>query len=258
MGYLPLMKEVALEAGSIMKKHFMNVKKEFKADRSVVTAADKEINDLVDKWVKKNFPNHDFFGEEGKSMDNDSECLWVCDPIDGTRPFIFTIPTSVFSLGLVKSGKTIAAVVNDPWLGRMFYASKGKGAFVNGKRIHVSDKDEIDRAEIALTFFRRAKFDIMPTVNKLYELNAEMSDTGSIVHMAVLTACGIFDATIFPHDTFHDAAAIALIIEEAGGVITWLDGKEQDYDKPIKGFVCANPELHKKLVDTLKGCYKKF
>jgi len=252
---MPLMREVALDAGRVMKKHFTHAKREFKPDKSAVTIADKKINNLVEKWVLKNFPKHNFFGEEGKRIDNKSEFLWVCDPIDGTRPFIFSIPTSVFSLALVKSGKTIAAVVYDPWMDRMFTSLKGKGAFMNGKRMHVSSKKEIDKAEIGYTFFKRAKYDFIPFVIKLYKLGGDFTDSGSIIHMCVLTAAGILDAVVFPHDTFHDAAAIALIIEEAGGVITGLDGKTQDYNKPIKGFICANPKLHRKLVDAFKVCY---
>ena len=99
--YLDFAKSVAYEAGEIIRKYFVkNPDSEFKKDDSIVTVADKEINDLVIERVKENFPGHAVNGEEA-SYQQDTKHVWVCDPIDGTNPFAMTVAVSVFSLAYV-------------------------------------------------------------------------------------------------------------------------------------------------------------
>lgn len=130
--------ELAKSAGDTMRHHFtIGMKITWKADKTPVTIADTKINALVIKVIKDTFPTHGVLGEEASDYEVGDKYLWVCDPIDGTIPYSHGIPTSVFSLALVKDGEPILGVVYDPFMERMFFAQKGEGAFMNEQIINV-------------------------------------------------------------------------------------------------------------------------
>ena len=111
MTYEEFAKQLAQKAGEIMKNNFSHgMKKELKRDKSPVTTTDIAINKLVISEVKKYFPDHDVKGEEESSFENNSEYVWVCDPVDGTYPFSHGLPVFTFSLALVKNGKPVLGV----------------------------------------------------------------------------------------------------------------------------------------------------
>ena len=112
--------------------------KTIKKDGSPVTKTDLAINKLVIDRVKKYFPSHGVLGEEQSNYVEKADYVWVCDPVDGTIPFSRGMPTCMFSLGLTFKGKPILGVGYDPFIDRLIFAELGKGAFLNGKKIHVS------------------------------------------------------------------------------------------------------------------------
>lgn len=253
MTYEALAKELAQKAGDIIRKNFqLGMKKEWKADNSPVTATDIEVNKLVIEEVKKHFPGHDIKGEEESSLENNSEYLWVCDPVDGTYPFSHGLPNFAFSLALVKDGEPILGIANDPILNRVYFAEKGKGAFLNDEKIHVSDLDNLNGGIIDAVNFKAAKYQMWDIYNTLANKGSRLFKLGSIVYAGVLVACGEFTATIFTHVGCHDIAALKIIVEEAGGKVTDLFGKEQRYDREIKGAIISNGKVHDELV-TLVG-----
>lgn len=241
---LSLVKEVA----EINKKYFRNVGVDLKKDGSVVTKADIEINSLVIKRVKEHFPEHDIYGEEESSLNNNSDFIWVCDPIDGTFPFSIGVPTSIFSLALTKSGEPVVACAYDSHTGDFFYAEKGKGAFCNNKLISVNNKDLVTAG---VTYWNKALYDISNTYPALFQEGVACYDFGSIVYMGMLVATGKIEAIVFPHTTAHDVAAIKLIVEEAGGICSDMFGKPQQYHEKINGFVASNKQVHERLLKTL-------
>ena len=136
--YLEFAKEIAIVAGKIMLKYFnKDNQSSYKEDNTIVTIADTEINDYLIKQVKEEFKEHSVDGEENKY--NNSNYVWVCDPIDGTAMYARGIPTAVFSLALVVNGKPIIGVIYDPFNNEMYYAQKGKGAYKNNQKITVND-----------------------------------------------------------------------------------------------------------------------
>jgi myo-inositol-1(or 4)-monophosphatase len=240
---------IAKESGKIMKDYFTigMVRKE-KADTSPVTEADLKINSLVIKEVSKLFPLHSVLGEEESNMIKGSEYVWVCDPIDGTIPFSLGLPISTFSLALVKNGEVILGVVYDPFCDRLYYAEKGKGSYLNDKKIHVSDYSTLNKARIEYEMWNGSKYDLQPLVNELKKYNTMFLHFASYINPSVLVAAGEFTATVFPGTTAHDAAAVKIIVEEAGGKVTDIFGNEQRYDQPINGLLASNGVLHDKLV----------
>lgn len=237
-----------------MKDSFvLGMSKQWKEDNTPVTQADVLINKLLIEEVKSRWPSHSVKGEEESRVSEQGEYTWVCDPIDGTIPFSHGVPICMFSLALTKNGKSILGVTYDPFGGRLFSACQGEGAYLNNKKIAVSKTASLREAVGACEIFKNARFDI----NKLAEhLNMEQGvkllKLCSFVYPSSLVAAGEFAFTIFPHTTAHDAAAIKIIVEEAGGRVTNLFGEEQRYDRDIQGVIVSNGVLHNKLVGLVR------
>ena len=252
MEYKEFCESLAREAGKIMKEVFtLSVDKEWKEDNTPVTVADTKINSLVIEEVKKQFPNQDIKGEEESYLDNNSEYVWVCDPVDGTIPFSHGIPTAVFSLALVKDGKPIVGVIYDPWSDRLYFAEKGKGCFLNNEKIQVNKSNDCKKSLIGVTTWRTGKYDISNIYQELNNKFLQILDLGSFIHMGALVAPGTFLAAYFPGITAHDGAAVKIIVEEAGGKVTDAFGNEQRYDQPIKGFLATNGTIHQEMLDLI-------
>lgn len=252
--YLDFAKEIAYQAGNIMKKYFNKEKEiEFKSDRTPVTIADKKINDLVIEQVKKKYPNHSVDGEEAKNL-NSSQYVWVCDPIDGTSMFTRGVPVSVFSLALVYEGDPIVGVVYDPFLDDMYTAIKNEGAYCNDKKLKVSSKEYGELGcSIDYCMWDKAKFDTLEIAKELRK-DVKLCQVGSTAHASMLVAKGTICAELFP-GTRHghcDMAASKIIVEEAGGKVTDFYGNEQRYDGAINGAVLTNGKVHEKLLSKIK------
>lgn len=243
--YMQFAKQVARKAGKMILKNFsMGMKKSWKGDNTPLTVTDVAVNTLLLRSVRKAYPTHEILAEEGSHHPGKADFVWVCDPIDGTVPFSHGIPTCVFSLALVYKGKPILGVVFDPFQERMFTAELHKGAYLNGKRIRVSKNGKIEKALIGVLHWNAAKYDLRPLIDALDRKNAILMSVWSITYMGALVANGEFSATIFQGHKSHDTAALKVIVEEAGGRVTSLYGKEQRYDQDIVGHIISNQALH--------------
>lgn len=241
--------DFARKAGKIMIENFgLGMKKEWKSDSTPITEADREINSLLIAEIKKNFPDHRVLAEEESRLGGDGPYVWVCDPLDGTIPFSAGIPISTFSLALTKGGESILGVIYDPFQDRLYSAAKGKGTYLNGRKTYVSRKSELKQAMGAYEMFDRAKYDTSQLVMFLTNEGAKLVQLCSIVYPSALIAAGEMDFTIFPHTSAHDAAALKIVVEEAGGKVTDVFGKEQRYDRETNGFIASNGFLHEELV----------
>jgi myo-inositol-1(or 4)-monophosphatase len=244
---LTFAKELAYEAGEIMKKYYRGDQQvEIKKDESPVTIADKTVNNLVIEYVQSKFPDDGVLGEEA-SWEPRRKRLWVCDPIDGTVAYIMRIPTSMFSLALVEDGRPIVAVTYNPWTDELYSAVIRQGAYRNEQKIFVSDKKWGPGVCIAAS-------NGSPVNNPMYkdslkEQNIKVVDFQGGVCKGCLIAEGAIEARIFMHNGAHDIAAVKLIIEEAGGKVTDLEGNEQRYDRPINGAIMSNSLIHDKLLE---------
>lgn len=253
--YLEFAKSVAYEAGEIMRKYFgKNPDSEFKEDDTIVTVADKEINNMVIERVKVAFPKHAINGEEA-SYAQDTKHVWVCDPIDGTNPFAMALAVSVFSLAYVYDGEPLVGVVYDPFTDRMFWAVKGGGAFINEDRTYVNAQGFEPKARINFDWWSNAEYDVLtPLIEISKRTGAYLLSPGSATHAAVLVAQGDFVASVFPGTKGKcvDIAAAKVIVEEAGGKVTDLFGEEQRYDGDIRGTIVSNGVVHDELVELIQ------
>ena len=245
---------LAKRAGEVMRKNFTtNMKKEWKDERSPVTETDLVVNDMVLKEIKKFYPEHSILSEEGDDFSEKSEYVWICDPVDGTHNFSHGIPTATFALALTREGQPILGVIYDPFLDRLFSAEKGKGAYLNGTPIKVSNTPVLKSTIIGMGKMKKVK-NLFPVMEDGYGHGVSFITGLSIHYMSALVAAGEFAASFFGGTSPHDMAAAAVIVEEAGGRVTDLEGNTpKRYDRDIEGQLCSNGLLHDQLLALVRG-----
>lgn len=255
---LQIAKQLAKEAGNIMLGYFNTAASDptVKTDRTIVTKADTDINKRVIEVLQKETPNYSIWGEEESSIIEGAKYTWVCDPVDGTMPFAKTIPISTFSLALVdNNGDSVVGVVYDPFQNRLFEAVKGQGAYLNGEKIYVSDKADLDGAyideELWINHEEEVTFD--NPKDMFNKAGAKVTTQCSAVIMGSLVAKGAYEAMIFGQGKPEDIAALSVIVTEADGKVTDLFGKPQRYDTNIRGAVVSNGHIHNAILEVMKN-----
>jgi fructose-1,6-bisphosphatase/inositol monophosphatase family enzyme len=239
---------LARRAGSIMREHFRTgVSHTSKSDGSPVTEADMEINDLVAAQVRMDYPGDGFIGEEGGSVSGASGRVWVCDPIDGTLPFTLGVPTNMFSLALVEDGVPILGVLYDPYLNRLYEGLRGRGATVNGSRLQVNDSS-LAGSIVSVPTARLGLTDNAALAAAVISGGSRIFNVASIAYVGSLVAAGQISACVYPATAAWDVAAVKIIVEEAGGRVTDVDGNPQRYDEPVRGALISNGRAHDDLV----------
>ena len=252
--YLNFAKEIALYAGKVMIESYNNnYDMNYKPDKTVVTAVDKSVNHYLIEKVKEKYESHSVIGEE-EIYNNNSDYVWVCDPLDGTGMFVNHIPVFVFSLALVYKGKPIVGVVYNPNEDKMYTAIENQGAYCNGVRLSVNNKHLGDLGY--KTNVEIFKNDIIDEVSLIGELKpvSKISSIGSVVRSCMAIATGDFSCDVFPGNEHGncDMAASYLIVTEAGGKVTDLSGEEQRYDQGINGALISNGVSHDEVLKLVK------
>lgn len=243
----------AEEAGKILEKYFeTEILKNLKEDKTIVTLADKESEDLIKKIILKAYPTHSILGEEtgmtGK-MGEKIDYVWHVDPVDGTRNFANGIPIFCVSIALTFKGEPILGVVYNPATHSLFFAEKDKGAYFNNKKIFVS-KDNKDNAIVTVCASQRENDKIFDK-ELLYSLPQKVvhttRDLGSAALELAYVARGGLEANIQIGLNTYDFAAGVLLVQEAGGKITNFDGSPWEF--PGNYFIASNGVFHDKLVE---------
>lgn len=250
--YKDLAFQLAYQAGEMIRQAFkQSMVKQWKADHSPVTETDLAINKLVLTEIEKHFPTHSILAEEESNL-KPSEFVWVCDPIDGTTPFSHGIPTCVFSLALVHNGESILGTIYDPFLDRLFWAEKGKGAYLNDKPIKVNTQTLNERNLIGIVPSRRHEGFIISMLHYCRKHNINVVSLGSTIYMGMLVASGELSASIFAGRKAHDSAALKVLTDEAGGKMTSMFGEEQRYDGEVNGHLITNGILHEEFLEAIQ------
>ena len=235
---LAFAKNLAEEAGKIMRRYFRaeDIGTKSKEDHTPVTVADIKINSLVISRVKTAFPDDGVLGEE-ESFEDQRDRIWVVDPIDGTIPFSLSIPVSTFMLALVnkKDGQPVVAVVYDPYLGHLYSAVKGEGAFLNDIKLQASPSAGLIKGYGTLygSVIKDETINYVPgeVIEKLRTQHTRIININSGGYTAVKVAAGEFIFVAMGNGLAWDSAAPALIVEEAGGVVTDLAGRRRRFDQ---------------------------
>jgi len=236
-------------AEKIMLKHYSpgGIPADAKEDMSPVTQADYEVNDMVIEQVQEHYPEYGVLAEE-RSSNETREKLFVVDPIDGTHMFAIGSPLFCFSAAVVIYGKPIAGVLSNPLAKRTLLAELNKGTYLvsEEKKVTVSDRMDLNGALIS-NGWRNTK------VSKLlYAKGVQTLTFQPISEASSLVSTGGIDGQIFTGRNAHDVAATKIVVEEAGGKVTNIEGNEQRYDTDIKGALISNGHLHDELLVIVK------
>ena len=196
-----------------------------KADLTPVTEADRDAETAIRAVLLDAFPEHAVFGEEAGRI-GDSDLLWLVDPIDGTKSFVRGYPFFSTQIALMVEGEIVVGVSDACVYGERAWAVRGEGAFLNGKPIHVSSAEVFDhRVAISAGNIKSLAADAVrwQALSQLIQRVGRVRGYGDFLHYHLL-ARGAIDLVIESDLNILDIAALSLIVEEAGGVFTELDG----------------------------------
>ena len=218
-------------AGDLMRQEFPKVASipvTQKARHDYVTEIDKSSEAQIVREIKRYHPDHAFLGEEGGS-EGQSDYKWIIDPLDGTSNYLHGIPHFGISIALQVKGRTEHAVVYDPMRDEMFSASRGSGAHLNNTRIRVSARNTLNNAILATAFpFRqRGMMSVYTGIfSDVFRKIEDIRRNGAASLDLAWVAAGRMDAYFEIGLKSWDVAAGALLVREAGGVVTDFDGND--------------------------------
>jgi myo-inositol-1(or 4)-monophosphatase len=251
--YLAFAESVAQKATPIFTRYYENdAGTQYKDNNSPVTLADKSINSLVIEEIKSKYPDHDVLGEEESSLENDSDWVWICDPIDGTNVFTWRLPYACIMLALAHKGDVLVSVIYDVGSDRMYTATKGGGAYCNNQPISVNTSTDISKLVVECSG-STSKYVNPGEMKKNVELTCHrLAVLMCVAQGNIIVANGGIGGHIFAGQTAHDMAAPSLLISEAGGKVTDLFGNKQDFSQEVKGMVCSNGLIHNEMLEIVR------
>lgn len=233
--------DAARAGAEVLMGHWRNLPVgsiEEKQKNDFVTVADRESEERIVSAIRGRFPTDDFLGEEGgwqESGPADADRrVWIVDPLDGTANFIAGFPFWCVSIAARERGRIVAGVVLDPLRDELYTAERGTGAFCNGARLAVTHRPSLEGSFMATGFpFRsRDRIDQYLALFKAVFLSARgIRRAGSAALDLAQVAAGVFDGFFEFHLAPWDIAAGAILIEEAGGVISDFDGGERYWER---------------------------
>ena len=213
-----------------------------KADGSPVTIADRKAEKAIITRIKRHFPDHAFYGEEYGRTRRKSDYLWLIDPIDGTKNFIAQIPLWGNLLALMYQDEVILGISNVPLMRELLWAEKGKGAFLNGKRVRVSSHGRLSQSMVS--FSSLTSFDGPRKEVRMLKLIHDCKRTRSFGDLWAyhLLASGKLDIVVEGKIKPLAVAPFVRIIKEAGGDTSNLQGRP--FDLKISSFLATNGLVH--------------
>lgn len=237
---------------------------DFKYSRQdLVTEADKGAERLVRNLIATHFPDHSFLGEEGVEPGPEAsaaalrealeaEYLWIVDPIDGTTNFVHGFPFFAVSIALARNGRVIVGVVYDPVRDELFVAERGKGAYVRGKRLKVSAERTLGESLLATGFsanpavMRINAREASALVQKARNLRVCGSAALHLAYVAAGRLSGFWEHGL----NAWDLAAGSLLVEEAGGRVSGVNG--EPFDLRVRDVAASNGLIHDELLAALR------
>jgi len=255
------LRDVAIDAahksGRILMRHFgRNLRVSEKEAAGLVTNADLESEEACVRTLKKAFPKFGFLTEEASPKPGESPGRWILDPLDGTTNYVHGFPMFCVSIAAEWQGEIVVGVIFHPHLKETYVAVRGKGAFVNGKRISVSKTNKLENSLLSTGFtYRKTELlhQEMEAFERLSGIARAVRRPGSAALDLAYTARGVFDGFWERRLSPWDVAAGALLVQEAGGIVTDFKGAAFRVDSPE--LLASNPLLHRPLLQTVAPEY---
>lgn len=224
-----------------------------KGPADYVTKVDTDIQNFLAKELGRLTPGIQFLGEEEGLHEMSGDTYWILDPIDGTTNLIHDYQHSVVSLGLYDKGEITLGVIYDPFRDDVYYAQKGKGSFLNGNPIHVSDAALLDETIISIgtsPYDRELAEENFKRIQRVFDKSQDIRRTGTAALDLAYVACGRTGGFFEPRLSPWDFAAGMLLVTEAGGRVTDFVGEPLNLLK--RGAVVAtNGKVHEELMGLL-------
>ena len=245
----------AKEAGKIILHYYSkNVNARSKENTyDLVTKADIASDNKIISIIKNRFPDHSLLTEESGEEIHNSDYCWIIDPLDGTNNFYHKFPMFCVSIALYKKGKPLIGVVFDPLKNEFFCAEKNEGAYLNNKKIKVSNANTLKKSLLALGFYYERGLLMRKSLGQMkkffYENVHGIRRTGSAALDLCYTACGRLDGYWELKLNPWDYAAGSLILTEAGGRITDIQGKR--YHLMMGNVAASNGKIHRHMIRIL-------
>ncbi len=247
----------ARKAARTLKRDFgevENLQVSLKGPGNFVTAADRRAEETLRGELMRARPNYSFVGEEGGQHDgSDGTHMWIVDPLDGTTNFLHGIPQFAISIGLERSGAIVAGVIYNPITDEMYVAERGKGAFLNDRRMRVASRKLLADSVIAcgLPHLGRGDLDLgLRELGAIQDKVAGLRRFGAAALDMAFVAAGRLDGYWERNISPWDIAAGIIILREAGGFVTDIDGGDGMFTK--RHIVAGNETIQRVLQRLLK------
>jgi histidinol-phosphatase len=244
---------VAAEASEIIRRHYAGVTPaRAKADGSPVTDADLAVEQAIRAMVEARFPGDGFYGEESAAVRMDAEHVWLVDPIDGTKSFVRRYPMFSTQIAVMRRGRLVLGVSVAPaYGGETAWAERGGGALLDGAHLAVSRVGRIEEATLSTGNLRSlAEGPRWAAFGRIVERLDRIRGYGDFLHYHLLAA-GKIDAVLETNINILDIAALTVIIEEAGGRVTDLEG--EPIGLASRSILATNGALHDAVLDALRA-----
>ena len=246
--YLDFAKNLAINAGEIMIKN-EDLLPPFASGHTYIN---EHVAYLIEKYIiaeiASNYPGHALF----RGVDTNKEFEWICDYIDGAYAYSRKHRISVTSIALTYKGTTVVAAVYNPWENILYHATIGHGFFVNDELFSNDATENYQGSLVDVEWWKNASYDVDTFLHNFsIKKDVYVLHVGSVIHAACLVANGTFAAAVlgkFMSGKNHEIAAISLLINEAGCLLTDLYGKVVTNTGDIKGLVFANKSIHADLI----------
>jgi histidinol-phosphatase len=242
----------ARAAADISRKYYRgNLRVTTKKDQTPVTQADVECEEAIRSIILEAFPDDGFYGEETGRIRAEADQLWLVDPIDGTKAFVRQYPFFSTQIALMQNGRLVLGVSNGTMFDELAWAEEGKGAWLNGERLTVSQIDDPAAAAYSTGNLKSlAKSGGWARLAEFVAQSDRIRGYGDFYQYHLLAA-GKIEAVIESDVNILDIAALSVIVSEAGGTFTDMNGKPPDLD--TRSVIAANPSLHARILDRLNG-----
>jgi myo-inositol-1(or 4)-monophosphatase len=248
--------KAAREAGRIINRASNDVGAlniQSKSINDFVSEVDHAAEAAIINILKDAYPDHGFLGEESGDTNKEAENIWIIDPLDGTTNFLHNFPQYCVSIALQQSGVLTQAVIYDPVRNDLFTATKGRGAFLNDKRIRVSNRAKLQQSLIATGFPFRDFTHLdtyMDMLKDMIKKTTGIRRPGSAALDLAYVAAGYTDGFFEINLSAWDIAAGGLLVQEAGGIVGDFEGNESWLQ--TGNIVAANPKVFAQMLQTLE------
>ena len=221
-----------------------------KPDHSPVTEADVRAEQVIRATLAREFPGYGFYGEETGQHAMQAESIWLVDPLDGTKSFVRETPFFSTQIALMRAGELVLGVSNAPAYDELAWAERGAGAYLNDRRIRVSEVATLEQAFYSFGNLKSlTQAPHWARLGQVFARGARVRGYGDFVHYHLL-ARGSVDVVIESDVNILDVAALAVLVREAGGAFTDLQGAAVGLG--TTSVLASNARLHPKVLAALK------